>query len=230
MGFFSSLRFKRQRAHNSGLVAQLIALRPLDTRRLTVADYIAAANVLGMENPADLHAFQIVESTGNGFGPQGRLIINYEKHVASRNTRPPHKYIKDFPEFYARRWEGTRNLPSGHPYLMDQAERWDLLARSADVDFEAALKGTSWGSWQILGENAERIGFQNVLEMVKYMYRGEHAQMDCAIRFLRAKDAIEDLQRGDMARVFAVYNGADNVPEYSRRHADARHRVRNLYA
>ncbi len=229
MGLWSTLKRKRQRADNAGLVAALVSLSAEDSRRLVEKDYIVAGHAWGVE-PADLHAFALTESAGQGFGPNSRLIINYEKHVASRNTKPPHAYISEFPEFYARHWGGVTNLPSWHPYFMSQPDRWDLLARSADVNFMAALRGTSWGSFQVLGENAEMIGFNDAFDMVKYMYSGEAAHLDCAIRFLRARNAMEDLQAGNMRQVFAAYNGEANVDDYDRKFSRHRKRTGKLYA
>ncbi len=222
------LRRKRGQANTAHLLGKLISLRAQDMRKLQQQAYVNAGHAIGVAPPV-LAAFAEVESNGKGFNADGRLTICYEPHVASRNTAPKNGYVKAHPDLFSTNWRSEINRAA---YRASQTDRWDMVARAGAIDFQAALKGTSWGAPQILGENAESLGFKSTFEMVKYMYEGPEAHLDCQIRYVRRHGLLDPLQKISLhiqthgfdrshsiilliRQVTRAYNGTENVDEYS---------------
>jgi hypothetical protein len=214
-------------------VGELVRLRAVDPRRLGPQDYRNAGAKHGIE-PAALHAFADVESAGAGFGKDGRAIILYEPHIFSRETRgqwdgyAPAGMVCSYPK-----WVPAGKRPPGcdfHPYQLDQQGRWGLLAFAAELDFEAALKACSWGSFQILGKNHAVIGYPTAWHMVVAFHSGEQAHLDAALAFLAANDVLAAARKGQWERVITVWNGPGQVKLYLRKFMERLTERRKAYA
>ena len=51
----------------------------------------------------------------------------------------------------------------------------------------AAIRATSWGVGQILGDGYKAMGYTNIIDFVKDMYKSEKSQIDIMIKFIKAK-------------------------------------------
>ena len=206
---------------NARRVAELIRLHKNGWQPLQEQDFKNQGSRYNVE-PAALHAFSDIESEGNGYTEDGRLKILYEPHVVSRNTFHLYDFMEPQPVCGVvvsyPNWCKPGKLPpkcTKHPYNLSQEERWGLLAFAAELDFEGALKGCSWGTFQILGENWKALGYASVWHMVVSFYEeGEVAQLNSAIRFLDYKDVLDDMRRGEWDNVIAAWNGTGNVDVY----------------
>ena len=221
------------RVANARRVAQLVQLRASDTRRLSQQDYRNAGAKHGIE-PAALHAFADIESNGAGFASDGRAVILYEPHIFSRETGgqwdgyAPAGMVCSY-----SKWVPPGKRPPGcdfHPYQLDQLGRWGLLAFAAELDFEAALKACSWGSFQILGKNHAVIGYPTAWHMVVAFHAGEHAHLDAAMAFLAANDVLGAAKRNQWERVITVWNGPGQVKLYLRKFMERLAERRKAYA
>lgn len=223
----------RDRADAARRVAELVRLRALDMERLGQQDYRDAGAKHGI-HPAALHAFADVESNGAGFGHNGRAVILFEPHIFSRETRgewdgyAPAGMVLSYPK-----WCPPGKRPPGcdfHPYQLDQDGRWGLLAFAAELDFEAALKACSWGSYQILGKNHAVIGYPTAWQMVVAFHAGEHVHLDAALAFLAANDVMDAARKGQWERVITVWNGPGQVKLYLRKFTERLAERRKAYA
>lgn len=175
------------------------------SKKLSKADIIAVANDLNIE-PAALKAVIDVEAAGEGFDKQGRPTILFEPHIFWDELGKIH--------YYTKRTELTKK----HKGLLSQ--KWDKslyriggsshdkLKIGADLHWEAAHKSASWGLGQIMGFNAQKIGYATLKDFIDDMYESEAKQLKAMGMFLKANGLISKLQRHDWAGFARGYNGS----------------------
>ena len=77
-----------------------------------------------------------------------------------------------------------------------------------NIHKESALKSTSWGQFQIMGENWKDLGYSSLQEFVDQQQISEGHQLEAFIRFIEWKPGLlEALQKQDWHTVFTLYNG-----------------------
>lgn len=103
-----------------------------------------------------------VESSGNPFGPDGRLTIRFEDHKFR-------KFSGDS-SFYAT------NGSQSHEY--------DVLAKAIEIDEDAAYQSISMGAAQIMGFNCEVIGFDSAKEMFEVFQFSKDNQIVGFFKFM----------------------------------------------
>ena len=87
------------------------------------------------------------------------------------------------------------------------------------LDCAAALEATSWGIFQNLGENINRMGFDYLDDFIKAMMESERSQFNAFAAFLRSNnELLNSLQRKDWAAFARIYFG----PSYSENRYDQR--------
>lgn len=166
-------------------------------------------------DPAALLAIVSVESTGVGFwNVDGYAdpvpVINFEAHRFHDLTDG--KYAKIAPDI-------------SEPGPDDQFGKteWYRFTKAAKLDRENAIKATSWGLMQVMGENYSWLGYDSVEDFVSRMKESEIAQIEAGLRFLQRRKIDEqtliywaNLRRWD--KVAHGYNGAG----YARYHYHTR--------
>lgn len=215
---FRARRAVIDRAANAQRVAELINLRAVDMKRLGQQDFRNAGAKHGIEAAA-LHAFTDVESAGGGFMSDGRLVPLYEPHIFSRETGGIHdgQSIAGVSCSYPKWYPLKGKLPPGcefHPYNLDYLGRWGLIAFAAELDFEAALKATSWGAFQLLGRNHAELGYPTAWHFVCSLYDGERSHLDAAISYLISRDVLDAMRKGRWREVITAWNGPGQVDRY----------------
>jgi hypothetical protein len=98
---------------------------------------------------------------------------------------------------------------SGHAYGAGGANQYSRLERAIALDRDPALKSTSWGIGQVLGTNAESIGFRNVQEMVTAMMASEDDQLRAVAGFIINNRLQHALAANDFPTFARGYNGPD---------------------
>jgi len=173
----------------------------VEPARLTEADYERASKVLRVPI-ATVKAVVEVESAGSGFLPSGKPTILYEAHVFHRNTKGRHAQARDQTgkRLSSPSWDKSLYGPGGD----HQHER--LLAAS-DLDWEAAHKSSSWGLFQILGENFREAGHADVKSFVDAMHESEGAQLDAFISYIQRRNLDGFLRQRHWAQFARAYNG-----------------------
>ena len=174
------------------------------------ADLQRAADLLKCELAA-VKAVAEVESRGFGWIPDGRPKILFEAHIFSKYTTPPRIFDKPLPDISVRR----RNKAL---YGEEGAHQYDRLQKAMAFDRKAALLGTSYGRFQIMGFNFKASGFGSVEAMVKAMFTSEQRHLEAFTQFLKSSGLDKPLQKKQWATFARGYNGSD----YASNHYDTK--------
>lgn len=173
---------------------------------LTDADFEAAAASLGGGvTPQHMKASKKVEAPKGAFDDQGRPTILYERHVFARNTTPKARFNASNPDL-----SGPPYGPGGYGAFSAQ---YGKLERAFALEPIAAFEGCSWGAFQVLGENAVELGYENAIDMALQLATREAAHLDLYVRFIRHNGLVDELaacRPGDPASCIPFverYNG-----------------------
>ena len=182
-----------------------------------------------------LRAFVFVESSGSGLTPAGP-VIRMEVHKFWLFA-PSSVYPKIDARFRAKGpkpWEGHEWRPFAtednwwpmhQPGDKGQRNEHVALELAKSIDPEAAIRATSYGLGQVLGDNWRRLGFSSAVDFELHQ-RTEAGQVDTMGRFIAADPELLKALRGlDFATAARRYNGRGQVAEYARRLADAYRRA-----
>ena len=175
------------------------------SKKLSKADIVAAAKELDIE-PAALKAVIDVEAAGDGFDNRGRPTILFEPHVFWDQLGKIHYYTKraelqkSHPGILSPTWDKSLYGVGGSSH--------DKLSIAAELNWEAAHKSCSWGLGQIMGFNAEKLGYATLKEFIDDMYESEAKQLKAVGRFLKVNNLISKMQRHDWAGFARGYNGS----------------------
>lgn len=173
--------------------------------KLSKADIIAVANDLNIE-PAALKAVIDVEAAGEGFDKQGRPTILFEPHIFWDELGKIHYYTKRTE--LAKKHKGLLSQKWDKSLYRIGGSSHDKLKIGADLHWEAAHKSASWGLGQIMGFNAQKIGYATLKDFIDDMYESEAKQLKAMGMFLKANGLISKLQRHDWAGFARGYNGS----------------------
>lgn len=167
------------------------------------SDYISAAKRLGVSELV-IRVFGAVEGAGVGFLKNGKAKILFERHRM-------YEYLKQFKgdAFAKAQMKLVPNLVNTKTgcYQGNEAEHV-RLSLAKQIHEEAALQSTSWGQFQIMGENWKVLGYESVQDFVAQMQASESLQLEAFIRFIEWKPGLlEALKKQDWDKVFTLYNG-----------------------
>lgn len=198
----------------------LETLRRRDAGSLTMAHYQEKAAHLACEWEA-LAAVAQVESGGRGgFGSDGRPVILFERHLFSRKTNS--QYDLTNPKVSSR-------APGGYPRT--QEGRYEQLAEAYALNSNAALESTSWGSFQLLGQNYPTMRMTSAHDYVHYLSLGELQQLEGFIAYCRYNNALPALRDKNWPTFARIYNGRDYaINRYDVKMAEAYARIKSAQA
>jgi hypothetical protein len=165
-------------------------------RRRSPQAFARAARFLGCEIAA-IQAVVDVETAGSGFDGRGRPKALYEPHVFYRcsSGRARDRAVKAGLAY--PKWRKGN-------YPKDSYARIDAACA---IDETAALKATSWGLPQILGENYEAAGFDSPQDMVAAFCESEDAQIEAMANFIVANGLAGHLRTKNWVAFARAYNG-----------------------
>lgn len=165
--------------------------------KLTNADIQRAATSLGVPT-SSVRAILTVEAPRGGFQDDGQVVILFEPHKFSQYTNG--RYDKSYPGLSYPNWK-----PGGYGKYSQQHAK---LQSAIQLDRDAALRATSWGIPQILGNNWKQVGAASLQDFINRMHRSEGAQLDLMVNFIKAdKELWNALKRSDWDTVARKYNG-----------------------
>lgn len=167
---------------------------------------IRHAGTVGVGLPT-VWAIMAVETAGCGFLNDRRPTILFERHVFHRETNG--KFDTKAPDL---------SNPRAGGYGTSGANQHDRLARAIDLQREAALRSTSWGLGQVMGFNAQMVGFADVGSMVAAMQASEDHQLGAMLAFIKATKLHTALQKEDWTTFARRYNG----PEFAKNRYDTK--------
>lgn len=88
------------------------------------------------------------------------------------------------------------------------AGRMAVMAKARAIDVECANRAASWGLGQVMGFNAERLGYANATEMVRAMtIGGIRAQLDGLMKEIKSSKLDVHLRNKNFALFALGYNG-----------------------
>ncbi|WP_042266791.1 N-acetylmuramidase domain-containing protein [Paraburkholderia heleia] len=192
-----------------------------DPKHLADADLVRAADTLGVPL-ACVRAVNEVESTGSGYLVDGRPKILFERHVFWRRLKArgidPAPLAAKYPNIVSQ-------TPGGY---QGGAAEYTRLALAELIDPAAAYESASWGAFQVMGENWERLGYASVDDFVSRMENSEGDQLDAFVRFVAADSG---LLASLKARKFGPFAKGYNGPDFARNLYDVKlTRAYNKYA
>lgn len=174
----------------------LTTLRAISREPLARADYERLASRIGCEWQALAAVAEVESGVMGAFDQSGRLIILFERHLFSRKTHGA--FDHSHPDV-------SNQIPGG--YGQGQDARWGQLARAFALDPEAALESTSWGRFQVLGQNFPNMGFLTARDYVAKLARSERDQLEAFEAFIRANDLGQALRTKNWTHFARRYNG-----------------------
>ena len=168
-------------------------------RKLTQQDFKdAAALIGGICTHPHIKAVAEVESSGDGFGHDGRPRILFEAHWFSKLTGGV--WDHQFPSVSSAKW--NRKLYTG-----SHSGEWGRFDLAEGLNKLAAIQAASWGLFQIMGFNYRTCGFQSPEDFRWHMERDEREQLFAFVKFIIAKGLRDELETGDWAGFARQYNG-----------------------
>lgn len=182
-------------------------------RQITEREVAEIAGAHGIPAYLALAATSVETPNLEGSWSSGALVALYEDHVAWRNTAGEIRKLLSEAGLAAPNWKDLPYPASPYPAI-------DRCAAIAGA--EVAAKATSWGMYQILGENAVALGYKSAVDMVETFAASERAQVEGWIRFLDKNDLKGPLLREDFVAYARGYNG----PKFAENRYDQKLRER----
>ena len=166
---------------------------------LSESDYDDAATDLGVEKAA-IKAVVDVES-GGAFAADGRPIIRYELHRFRDATRGA--FDRTHPHLSQHYKPGRAYHAHGQP------NEWSMLfgAFLLRGQRETAIRSTSWGMFQIMGDHHRDAGFATPHEFANAMFASSANHLSAFIAVCRAKGCDRHLRAKNWAAFASSYNG-----------------------
>jgi hypothetical protein len=166
-------------------------------KRLDDVDLPMVGQAIGVGEDT-IHAVLDVESAGGGFDKQGRPKMLFEPHVFWRELGPGAKRDKAVAAGLAYpKWR--RNYPP---------DSYPRLAQAIEIDENAALRSASWGLAQIMGFNAQLVGYPTAKAMVLAFMDDEEAHLKAMVQFIIKNGLDPALKAHDWKAFARGYNGA----------------------
>ncbi len=180
------------------------------------------AGAQGLEAAALLTVVE-VESGGRAFAKvDGRPmpLILYEYHVFYRYPELSQSERSEAVsrKLAARKWGDL-------PYAKSQTARYNQLKRAATINEQAAYAACSWGVGQVLGENADWLGYASPRALADKAMSGIDGQIAVMMSFIRKRGLVPELQAHDWRGFARAYNGSGQVEYYAKRMAAAYRRI-----
>ena len=172
-------------------------------KTLTEQDYINAAKELNCEVAA-IKAVAEVESKGEGFLPSGEPKILFERHRFYKYTNG--KYAESHPDI-------CNKLQGGYG---KESEQHSKLQRASKLNRDAALMSCSWGRFQIMGDNWQKLGYKSLQEFINKMYESETGHLDAFVRYIKNFGLLNHIRNKQWDKFAFLYNG----PEYKKNNYD----------
>jgi len=182
------------------------------SRLLREVDIAAAAELLDVPI-ATIKAVTEVESRGQGFLPDGRPVILFERHVfwdrlLAYNIDPA-PFAKQYPNVVGQKRGG---------YSGGVAE-YIRLGTARQICPSAGYESASWGAFQIMGYHYKRLGFDHIDAFVQAQQTSEGEQLATFVAFIQADP---NLHRALKQRKWAQFARGYNGPAYAQNLYDAK--------
>ena len=123
------------------------------------------------------------EAAGKSTDTKGRLKALYEPHVAFRDSKGTIRNALVGHNLAYPKWR------KGYP-----ADSYPRINQARAIDETVALKATSWGFPQLLGENFALAGYDTVQDMVADFQLDEDNQLEAMVNFIKSAGLDDELR------------------------------------
>lgn len=176
---------------------------------------------MGIIEPRAAAAILDVESGGRGFGPDGRLLIRFEAHIFRRELGNDALWARHFqhgsPIWTGQRFRHSEAAPWQDIHTGNQAHEWAAFELARSLAGEAAYRSISMGAPQIVGFNAQRVGYPSASAMFTAFSKSLAHQLAGFFNyFLSDPTLYRAMLARDWQAIALGYNGPGNVETYSR--------------
>jgi len=184
----------------------------------------ALSDALGIQ-PGVAVAVLSVESDGQAFAGDGRMIIRFENHIFYQYWGRAHTV--DFAQHFrfnpGQIWKDHQWRPTTGQNWIDchtsLASEWDVYNFAASLDTTAARMSISMGAPQIMGFNYAVIGYSSADDMFAAFSTSERDQVvglfDFVAGILPGGGAVKALQALDYQAFATAYNGTGQADYYA---------------
>lgn len=179
---------------------------------ITELQFLNASKIIGCSISC-IKAVYEVEANGRGYLSDGRVKILFEGHRFWKQLVKAGISKAKLQEVAATNQNVVYEVWDRRQYKGGAAE-WDRMSEaiavcaSLNVPAELALKSASYGSFQIMGENAELCGYPGAQSMLSsYNNGGEAEQLDSFCRFVKSTGLDDELRAKNWAAFARGYNG-----------------------
>lgn len=175
-------------------------------KKLQESDFKLAAFLLDCDI-ASIKAVQKVETGGSGgFLDSGKPKILFEGHIfwteLQKRKINPQIYAKSHPTILYKSW--TKKYYNGGE------KEYIRLGEAEKINKDAADSSTSWGMFQIMGNNYKSCDCNTVQEFVKENYSSEFSQLVLFCCFIKNnKNLYNALLEKNWTKFAKAYNGSE---------------------
>lgn len=166
-------------------------------------DYIWAGKFLGCSAESLMAVVEVETGGKGGFVSDGKPQILFEGHVFWKELKErgidPEPLSKQYPGIVYKTW--TKSHYIGGP---GEYKRYEIAER---INEDAAICSTSWGIFQILGENYKLCSCNSPKDFYNKMCFSQVWQFLLGIEFIRSSGLYKHLITLDWAKFAKGYNG-----------------------
>lgn len=176
-------------------------------------------------DPAYAVAVLCVESGGQGYGADGRVIIRFENHIFRRYLGAGR--AAEFNRHFqvgneAQPWLGHAfRASTGEPWTAfhgSQALEWRAYEVARALDADAATRSISMGLPQVMGFNHALVGYDTPRALLAFMGVDVRFQLLALFDFIAGAPGtglgLAALRQGDFDRFATLYNGPGQARYY----------------
>lgn len=156
-----------------------------------------------------------VESGGQAFGPTGKPLIRFENHIFRTKLNNDALFNRHFqhgsPVWTDHKFRRSESEPWQEVHTGSQASEYDAFSLAYALNRQAAHESISMGLGQIMGFNAQRVGFPSA-EVMLNAFESEANQVLGFINFfLSDPELAQAVRNKDWRTIARLYNGPGNV-------------------
>lgn len=158
-----------------------------------------------------LKAIRYVEGKADGFLPDGRPLILFERHkfysylVRNQGQAKADQVMRADPNI----------CNSARGGYHGNEREFDRLDKAIAFDSTGALNSASWGMFQIMGFNYQAAGYGSVQDYVTAAENSESDHLFAVCNFIDAQPAlVQALRNKDFNATARIYNGSGAVDVY----------------
>lgn len=175
---------------------------------------------MGVLDPRAVAAILDVESGGRGFGPDGSLLIRFETHIFRRELGNDALWARHFqhgsPIWTGQKFRRSESEPWQEVHTGNQASEWAAFNLARMLHDEAAYRSISMGAPQVMGFNAQRVGYPTARAMFDAFGKSLAHQLAGFFNYFLSDPALyRALLARDWRTIALKYNGPGQADHYA---------------